>query len=93
MALEFEDFVTGLTEETTPAFTVTINFANDAMNARIRNAFASAYGYQDTINGSPNPESKARFRARKIKEYIKEVTRSVERAEAVAAVPVTTVED
>ena len=75
------------------AWTETINFTNDSMNARSRNAFATAYGYQNTIDGLPNPESKAQFRARKIKEYIKDVTRSVERAEAVAAVPVTTVED
>lgn len=75
------------------AWTETINFTNDTMNARSRNAFASAYGYQDTINGSPNPETKAQFRARKIKEYIKDVTRSEERKAALAAVTDTTVED
>lgn len=75
------------------AFTVTINFANDAMNARIRNAFATAYGYQNTINGQPNPETKAQFRDRKIKEYIKEVVRSVERQAALAAVAPVTTED
>lgn len=75
------------------AFTVTINFANDGMNARIRNAFATAYGYQDTINGQPNPETKAQFRDRKIKEYIKEVVRSVERQAALAAVAPVTTED
>lgn len=75
------------------AFTVTINFANDAMNARIRNAFATAYGYQGTINGQPNPETKAQFRDRKIKECIKEVVRSVERQAALAAVAPVTTED
>lgn len=75
------------------AFTVTINFANDAMNARIRNAFATAYGYQNTINGQPNPETKAQFRDRKIKEYIKDVVKSVETQAALAAVSPVTAED
>lgn len=75
------------------AFTVTINFANDAMNARIRNAFASAYGYQDTINGQPNPETKAQFRDRKIKEFIKGITFAEERKAALAAVVDPTVGD
>lgn len=71
-----------------------INFANDTMNTRSRNAFASAYGYQDTLpNGDPNPETKAQFRARKIKEYIKDITRSEEKKAALAAVQDPTVED
>lgn len=70
-----------------------INFTNDSMNARSRNAFASAYGYQDTIDGLPNPESKAQFRARKIKEYIKGITFAEERKAALAAVADPTVGD
>ncbi len=72
------------------AFTVTINFTNDGMNARIRNAFASAYGYQNTIDGQPNPETKGQFRDRKIKEYIKDIVRSEEHKAALAAMPVVT---
>lgn len=75
------------------AFTITINFTNDGMNARIRNAFASAYGYQDTINGQPNPETKAQFRDRKIKEFIKGIVRSEEHKAALAAMPVVTADD
>lgn len=75
------------------AFTITINFSKDTMQNRIRNAFADAYGYQDTINGQPNPETKAQFRDRKIKEYIKDVVRSVEKQAAITAVPDPTVED
>ncbi len=75
------------------AFQITINFANDGMNARIRNAFADAYGYQNTIDGAPNPETKAQFRDRKIKEYIKEIVKSVETQAALAAVPQVTAED
>lgn len=49
---------------------------------------------EDTLpNGDPNPETKAQFRARKIKEYIKDITRSEERKAALAAVQDPTVED
>lgn len=75
------------------AFTVTINFANDGMNARIRNAFAAAYGYRDTINGQPNPETKTQFRDRKIKEFIKDIVKAEERRTALATVPDITVDD
>ena len=69
------------------AWTETVNFANDTMNARSRDAFATAYGWSATLpNGSPNPESKAQHRARKVKEYIKEITRSEETKAALAAV-------
>ena len=57
------------------AFTITINFNDDTLNSEIRNAFASAFDYPDTIGGQPNPESKAQFRDRMIKRYIKDVVR------------------
>jgi len=75
------------------AWTVTINFSNDSMNTRSRNAFASAYGYQDTIDGEPNPQPKAQFWARKIKEFIKGITFAEERKAALAAVADPTIED
>ena len=57
----------------------------DAQVARVRNAFAIAYNYQATIPdpanpGStiPNPESKTQFAQRKVREYVKEVVKSVE---------------
>lgn len=70
-----------------------LNFSNDSMNARSRNAFAIEYGYQDTINGAPNPETKAQFRARMLKNHIKEVTKAVETRQALAAVAPVVVED
>lgn len=75
------------------AWTITINFANDALNAESRNAYATAYGYQDTINGAPNPESKAQFRERMIKEEIKRVIKGERTKTAYNAVVVTEVEN
>lgn len=75
------------------AWTETINFTNNTMNARSRDAFATVYGYQDTIDGAPNPETKAQFRARKIKEYIKDVTFAEEKKVALAAIVNPTVQD
>lgn len=75
------------------AWTETINFTNDSMNARSRDAFATAYGWQATINGQPNPETKAQHRARRIKEHIKEITKAEERRTAMAAIPDTVVHD
>lgn len=46
-----------------------------------------------TINGQPNPETKAQHRARRIKEYIKEVTKSEELKTARAAVIEPTIQD
>lgn len=58
---------------------ITINIP-DGQVARVRNAFASAYGYQATIpdpNNAgqtiPNPETKGQFTERKIREFIREV--------------------
>jgi hypothetical protein len=45
---------------------------------RIQDAFAASYAYQATINGQPNPESKAQFTKRKIAEYVKDVVRAYE---------------
>lgn len=57
------------------------------MNARSKDAFATAYGWSATLlDGSPNPETKAQHRARRIKEYIKEITRSQETIAARAVV-------
>lgn len=44
--------------------------------ATIMNAFAEEYGYQDTINGQPNPESKADFARRIVRQYIVSVIRA-----------------
>jgi hypothetical protein len=51
--------------------------------SRIQDAFALAYGYQATVsdgNGGqiPNPETKAQFTQRKIREYVVSVVKSQE---------------
>ncbi len=73
----------------------TINFTNNTMNARSRDAFATAYGWSALLPDgiTPNPETKAQHRARKIKEYIKEITKSEEAKTALAAAVIPTAED
>lgn len=74
------------------AWSETINFTNDSMNARSRDAFATSYRWSATLpDGTPNPETKAQHRARRIKEFIKEITKAEENKAAHAAVvpPVT----
>jgi len=76
------------------AWVENITFTNDSMNARSRDAFATAYGWSATLpDGSANPETKAQHRARRIKEYIKAITRSQETAALQAAVVVPATED
>lgn len=57
----------------------------DAQAARVRDAFAVAYGWQPTIDGQPNPESKAQHAARRVREYVKDVVRSAEAQAAAEA--------
>lgn len=61
--------------------TLSVTIPN-AQVTRINNAFGAAYGYQATINGSPNPESLTQFATRKVREFIKDVVKG---QEAVAA--------
>jgi hypothetical protein len=54
----------------------TLNFSFDTGNVpvpEIVDAFASAYRYEETIDGQPNPESKAAFARRMIKNYIRDI--------------------
>lgn len=39
----------------------------------IVDAFASAYHYQATIDGQPNPETKVAFARRMVRQYIKDI--------------------
>lgn len=56
----------------------------DAQIARVVDAFAVAYGYQDTITNpvdgttSPNPETSAQFMRRQIMVFIKNTVQSIE---------------
>jgi hypothetical protein len=61
-----------------------------ADRARIANAFASAYGYQATINGQPNPQTKGDFAADQLVNYVKNIVLSEEAKAAVVAVPTPT---
>jgi len=75
------------------AWTETINFTNDTMNARSRDAFATAYGLTRPDPNNPGQVitmTKAQNRQYRVKEYIKEVTKAEEtKARQAAVVPVT----
>ena len=45
----------------------------DAIKGDVVESFAYAYKYQDTINGQPNPQTKAQFAKEIIKQFIREV--------------------
>ena len=56
---------------------ITINIP-DAIAPRVLNGFATHYGYQPTINGEPNPQTKAQFAKAKLIEIIKAAVRATE---------------
>lgn len=75
------------------AFTITINFANDTMNNRSKDAFATAYGLTRPDPNNPNQVitmTKTQNRDYRIKEFIKEITKAkeIEAAQAAIVVPV-----
>jgi len=43
----------------------------DGIAERVLNAVCKYHGYQDEIDGQPNPETKVQFTKRKIKETVK----------------------
>lgn len=51
-------------------WTLTVNFANDALNAEMRDAFADLYNYTG-FDPQGNPETKAAFRDRMVKRHCK----------------------
>ena len=61
--------------------TISITVPNAQVN-RVQAAFASAYGYETTVNGSPNPETLVQFTQRKIREFIKGVVKGHEAVSA-----------
>jgi len=78
------------------AWSETINFTNDTMNARSRDAFATAYGLTRPDPSNPGQVitmTKAQNRAYRIKEYIKEVSKAEETKAAHAAIVPPTSED
>lgn len=52
---------------------------------------AQVYGYQETVDGQPNPEPKLEFVRKAIKDELLEQARSQKRKNAVAALPVSLV--
>lgn len=78
------------------AWTETINFANDSMNARSRDAFATAYGLTRPDPNNPGQVitmTKAQNRQYRIKEFIKEITKAEEKKVALVAVADPTIQD
>lgn len=65
----------------------------DAVAARVNNAFADAYGYQATINGQPNPQTKAQFAKARVIDFIRAVVRGQESNVASEAARVTAISD
>lgn len=77
-------------------WTETINFNNDAMNARSKDAFATAYGLTRIDPNDPATVitmTKAQNRQYRIKEFIKEITKAEEKKVALAAVADPTIQD
>ncbi|MDO8614612.1 MAG: hypothetical protein Q7T33_02610 [Dehalococcoidia bacterium] len=62
----------------------------DAQAVRVRDAVCTHYGYQATINGAPNPETKAQFVSRKVREFLVSIVRGEEVKAAVNTTSATT---
>lgn len=58
--------------------TITITIPNN-ITTRVIDGFCKRYNYSPTLeNGEPNPETKAQFAQRKLREYIKQAVREAE---------------
>lgn len=65
------------------AFNITIGFQDDTLNNESKEAFARTLGYQPNLPDPnnpeatiPNPETKAQFRDRMIKRYVKDTIKA-----------------
>lgn len=65
-----------------PTFSITVS---NAAGARVVDAFTATYGYQATIDGAPNPETKAAFVTRILREHVKGVVLAHEATVAATA--------
>ena len=61
-------------------------FVSDAEAQRVEDAFAVEYGYQATVDGAPNRQTKTQFLQDCLRRHVREVTRGYETRVAVAAV-------
>jgi hypothetical protein len=57
----------------------------DAQVQRVLDAFSHRYGYQDQIDGAPNPQTKVQFAKQQVALWIKRETEDYERAIRIAA--------
>lgn len=77
-------------------FAVSVNFANDGMNARIKQAFAAVYGLTVPDPNDPTQTitlTPAQNRDYRIKQFIKEIVRSAESQAAIVALPPVVADD
>jgi DNA-directed RNA polymerase specialized sigma24 family protein len=61
-----------------------IVFKNNAAKDGVIEAFASAYSYQATIDGKPNPQSVQAFFHQKIQQHIRDIYRAAKTSAAAA---------
>lgn len=57
--------------------TISVTIPNAILN-RVTDGICGQYSYQATINGSPNPETKAQFAQRMVREFIKNTVKGYE---------------
>lgn len=63
---------------------VSITIPNGQLQ-RVLNGFAVSYGYQDVIEGQPNPQTKAQFLKATVIKIIKDAVKSAEAQTAASA--------
>lgn len=57
--------------------TLSITIPNE-IAVRVNDAIAGMYGYQDTIDGEPNPQTKAQFSKQQVINFLKETVKAYE---------------
>lgn len=72
---------------------ITITVPAGAATARVVTAICTAYGYQATINGSPNPQTQAEFVKQWIITQVKNAVTQYEANTAAAAAAATSTAD
>lgn len=70
---------------------ISITIPDDKVS-ELLDAFATEYGYQDTIGGQPNPQTKAQFAKSKLIEFMKSVYKS-SKIKAGSATVITSADD
>ena len=66
--------------------TLTFSFDTGSVTlSDLNDALATEFGYQATINGQPNPETKAQYNRRILGRWIRDAYRNGKRKELVAA--------